>query len=266
MIELINMSYFVDGVRNMLEYPHFYLILSMAFFIIASDPRSFYKMWQLFNALEKHEPLPREIADFPVHLTSIEDYMTSQEKVNLFISQSCGREPCELVLSEDDINNLYLHGETIDKYRAKYSADPLSTIYRYSNDYLYFQITGGSIFEKRINYLTLAGCNGIRTETRETRFIEKDSLSITRTVEIEQSGRKLDRDSDWTSEQFRPVCPNDFLLHALFTNDFEQNSYNENESRTHQRNFAKSIIKKITSLAIVDECLIIKIDRPTVDD
>jgi hypothetical protein len=257
MIELTDM---IQNIAKIFEYEHFYLVASLLFLFIVSDPRSFYEMWKLYNALENHEALPERLRDFPVHSTSIEVYVVSQEKVNKFVLQACKGEICSLTLSEHDINNLYLRGESVDKYKINYSSDPFFVIFKYVNELYYFQITNDGILERRVNYISLAGVNGIRTETRETRFInDTDSTMLCHNL-IDQQGKKMDRDSDWTEENFFPIRPNNSLLYALLTNDFKCLSYDENES---QRNFVASIIKKITCLKIRDGCLVIEISQPT---
>jgi hypothetical protein len=242
----------IQNIMNILEYPHFYLIASLLFLFISSNPISFYKMWELYQSLDAGGLLPEKIANFPVHSTSMEKYLISQEKINLFISQACREESCELVLNTDDINNLYLRGKSLDKYKMNNIVDPISVIFKYYSKYFYFQIVGNSLFEKEIGYITLAGLNGISTETRETRFVNN---KICRNL-TEQNDKSFIYKNSWDDEDFHTVNLYDSLLYKLFTNDFEVLSYDINESK---KNFVLSITSKILNIEIIDECLVIKV-------
>lgn len=240
-----------QNIMAILEYPHFYLIVSLLVLFISSNPISFYRMWQLYRALDSHDSLPERLANFPVCLTSIEKYLISQEKINSFVFQVFSEESCELILSADDMNNIYLRGKPLNKYNMNNVTDPLSIIFKYVNKYFYFQIENGSLFEKRIEYITLRGFDGIFTESRETRFVNNMICSNL----IEQDSHQVADRNSWNDENFYPISLRNILLYRLFTNDFEMSSYDTNEN---QKSFILSIVNKIVSIEIIDEYLVIK--------
>jgi hypothetical protein len=242
----------IQNIMTIFEYPHFYLIASLLFLFISSNPMSFYRMWKLYQSLDSGSLLPERIANFPVHSTSMEEYLISQEKINLFISKACRKESCELILNTDDINNLYLRGKSLDKYNMNNIVDPISIIFKYYSKYFYFQIVGNSLFEKEIEYITLAGSNGISTETRETRFINNRICSNL----TEQNDISFIHKNSWDDKDSHAVNLYDSLLYKLLANDFETSYYNITESK---KDFVLSITSKITSIEIVDESLVIKI-------
>jgi hypothetical protein len=242
----------IQNIMTIFEYPHFYLIVSLLFLFISSNPISFYRMWELYQLLDSNGLLPEKIASFPVHSTSMREYLTSQEKINSFISQACDERSCELILSTDDINNIYLRGKSLNKYKMNSAVDPISIIFKYYNKYFYFQIVNNSLFERRIEYITLSGSNGISTETRETRFVNNKICSNL----IEQNDKSFIHENDWNDDFFYPVTLDNDLLYKLLTNDFETSSYDMNESK---KVFVSSITSKIISIEIIDGCLVIKI-------
>jgi hypothetical protein len=242
--------------RGIIEYPHSGLIGSLVFLLIALRPKNLYKMWVLSQKIERGDPLPDKITSFPIQATSLDNYLNSKNKVSEFLEWALRGQSCQIELSADEINHLYLQGEQINKYNANIFI-PLP-IFRCKNKYSYFQIVGNSLLEKSIQYPNTNGIDGIVTATTEYRF-KKQNQSIMRNVwSVEFNGKRIDSESNWTDEKFDFLRSNDTLLHGLFTGDFVQAFYDENDNKGK---LISSVIEKITSVEIADGHLTIKVEQ-----
>jgi hypothetical protein len=235
---------------------HFHIVIYILIFLMCVNPKKMYEMWKLYQILDRRELLPDRIANFQTHLTSMESYLESKAKIDVFISEVLRGNSCQLKVNSNDLNNLYLQGNNINKYNQNIVSDPFSQLFKYVNRYYFFQITENNILKKRIDYLSLNGLNGIFTEFIETKFITKDSLVLTNSLVVEQNNKEMGSKKDWAVESYQAISSNDFLLYGLFTNDFEMLSYRENEQ---QRKIVTSIVSEITSIKIVDCYLIIAV-------
>jgi hypothetical protein len=255
MFEMLEFNHFVKSVS---EHPNLYLIAFMLFLFICLNSRNLFKMWILYQKLDRGESLPDRLANFPTHPTSIQDYLNSKEKINLFISQSLKSHSCQLTLSADDINNLYLQGQSINKYRANNIAMSFSNIFKYMNEYFYFQIIDNRLLEKRIRYLDISGIDGIATETNQTTFINQDKLVMKNYKNIEWNGKERNFDKDCSDDKFYILRPNYDFFCRLLTDDFTLSSYDGNDN---QRKLTLSVTEKITSIEIADGHLTIKVEQ-----
>ena len=254
MFNIINL---IQDIKSVFEYPHLGIIVSMMFLFLCFDPKNLYAMWSLQQKLDRGELLPDRLASFPIHPTSTEEYLNSKQKIDLFVSQTLRENSCELNVSADDINNIYLHGESIHKYRMN-SLASFPNIFKCKADYYYYQIVNNRLLQRRIQYLVYNGVDGISTTTRETRFINHNKLVMENHKVIEWNGRKMDSDAEWSDDKFYPLRLNDLFLSRLFAGDFMLSFCDEDES---QRKLMSSVIKKITSVEIADGYLIIKVEQ-----
>lgn len=207
------MDTLIQDIKLVLEYPHSCLIASIIFLFLSLNPKNLYKAWILHQTLERGDPLPDRIANFPIHQTSVEDYLNSKEKIDLFINQASKGSICQLELSADDINNLYLRGQTLNKYSTNNNIYTSPVIFKYTNDYYYFQIVDNRLLHRTIKYIRLLGSvDGIQTETRETRFITYNESIMTKHKVIEFNGKRMDSDSDWSDDKFFSLRSNDDFL------------------------------------------------------
>jgi hypothetical protein len=114
----------------------------------------------LVRKLRKGSILPRRIEEFPIHKTSLEDYLASKAKVEIFIEKTGNGIEDELVLSQDDLNHIYLRGFSIDKYKLETSGFLIV-----ENDFSYFEINKDKIVIHRLKYPKISGHDkGILTE------------------------------------------------------------------------------------------------------
>jgi hypothetical protein len=242
--------------RGIVEYPHSGLIVSLVFLLIALRPKNLYEMWILSQKIERGDPLPDKITNFPIQVTSLDDYLNSKNKVSEFVEWTLRGQSCQIELSADEINHLYLQGEQVNKYNANIFI-PLP-FFRCKNKYSYFQIIGNSLLEKSIQYPNTNGIDGIVTATTEYRFKSQNQSILRNVWPVEFNGKKMDLDSSWADDKFDFLRFNDTLLHSLFTGDFIQSSYDENDNKGK---LISSVIERITSIEIADGHLTIKVEQ-----
>lgn len=160
------MSYLFDFPRSII-YPAVAIL-----FLIAFNPKDMYDAWKLFRALEINGELPSRLADFPVHITSREKYLNVKEKIEEFKSQVIRGEASRIFLNSDDLNDLYLQGNSLNKYHTDWQGVSIGTSsYKYNNCFMYFEIPNNSILHKSISYIDSAMPGGIKSNTDEILFL-----------------------------------------------------------------------------------------------
>jgi hypothetical protein len=239
--------------------------------VLALNAGNIFSNYVLRNALEKGLPLPKRLSDFPVHSTSTGAYIASFHKVETFMQQVLESISAELWLNSDDINNIYLKGITIDKYRVSPKSDYVPFfIPKFENDFFYFELQEHTMMYKRIRYPTLEGEDGISSETMDVQFEKVDQKYRMKLNCIELHGKDV-------AECFRSnpiyqflaytelMSPDNmgarlgltnFLFHIMgVTQSPKDDPRWCSDSLIHQR--ASMVIEKIQSIEIIDKFLII---------
>ena len=246
-----DMSYLFDFPRSII-YPAVAIL-----FLIAFNPKDMYDAWKLFRALEINGELPSRLADFPVHITSREKYLNVKEKIEEFKSQVIRGEASRIFLNSDDLNDLYLQGNSLNKYHTDWQGVPIGTsFYKYNNCFMYFEISSNNnILRKSISYIDSTMPGGIKSNTDEILFFISDNNEVRfRQDLIEINGKhplKFVRDSVIKEFSIK-ACD---LLENIFRCNFNF-SMAYLESNDH-RTFL-SIIDKITNIEILNGSLIIE--------
>jgi hypothetical protein len=245
------------NIEKIIEYPHFYLILSLLFLFLSFNPINLYAAWRLYQRLERGESLPDRLELFPVQETSIDDYLNSWEKVECFKREVLRGNSCEITLNSSDINHIYLKGNPINKYNINdlYPFVPLMS--KYHNEFLYFHISSNAVLSKRVEYFTMSSFgmpDGIVTETREDRFKNIDNGVGYHGCVVEWNGKKMDSDRDWTEDKFTASLRCCNTLKAILTGDFNPPV----DRDINQEALISSIIGEITQIDISDGLLTIK--------
>lgn len=143
------------------------------------------------KSISQKKNLPKRLRDCPVHDTSIESYDFFVERIKKDIEDALmASKKIDILISKDDINNLYLRGTPIDKYRAcpEIGLFPLRSIYE--NEYVYFDVLPSGLSRMEIRYPDLYGRDGVITQTQLYKFKKIDlGFRISRQI-IEYNGRE----------------------------------------------------------------------------
>jgi hypothetical protein len=246
-----DMSYLFDFPRSII-YPTVAIL-----FLIAFNPKDMYDAWKLFRALEINGELPPRLAELPVHITSIEKYSNIKEKIERFKEQVMLGEPSRIFLTSDDLNDLYLQGNSINKYHADWQGSSIGTSFsKYNNCFICFEISNNNyILRRHVNYIDSTMPGGIRSNTDKIIFFISDNNEVRfRQDLIEINGKypfKFVRDNvkkeflikgcDLLESIFR--CSFDFSMTYLESNDYR---------------IFLSIIDKITNIEISNGSLMIE--------
>lgn len=165
-----DISYLFEFPRSII-YPALFILL-----IVAFNPKYTYDAWRLYQALERGGELSPRLANFPIHPTSIEKYLNVKEKIEQFKYKVLRGEESQIALSSDDLNDLYLQGNSINKYHIDWQAISIGIpFYKYRNFYMYFEIINNNIIHKQIEYIEWTMPNGIKSSTNEINFQKLDN-------------------------------------------------------------------------------------------
>ncbi len=238
----------IQDIFHLFNYPHSGIIIALMFLLIALNPKTLYDMWRLRQTLDRGETLPDRLANFPVHPTSLEKYINVKEKIDDFKNNVLRQHSGYLSLNSDEINDVYLQGFSINKYRINFS-DPFI---KYNNNYLFFEIQGKYVIQKRIEYIDNVGIGGISTETNRISFSTSNDSVLTKREFIEWNNKVMTSDED---EDFYSISGDSFLV-SLLRYDFTPPSYRQRDSNEHQ--LILTIIDKITNIEISNGCLSIE--------
>jgi hypothetical protein len=126
--------------------------------------------------------IPQSLQDFPVHQTSQQKYLDIRVRVEEFMTHAINGDEDRFILSQDDLNNLSLKGNTINK--------------REPGTYVHFQIA-----ENAITYQCLAWPSWLRLAT-----IYTNTCSITFRCLSESFSDNIDAQNI----EYIPVC--DFTI------------------------------------------------------
>lgn len=248
------------------------LLVGIVIVYLTFNARNIFSNYLLRQALEEGLPLPIRLSSFPVHDTSTVAYIASFAKVETFMNQVIELGSAELWLNSDDINNIYLKGVSVNKYRI----NPQSLFYplvvpKYANDLFYFELQNHTLVRRRIRYPTLEGKDGINSETLEIMFEKVDSEFRVKRRCIEFNGSDIEANSRnnpvyrflESTELLSPESIgssfgiSNFLFHILgATQAPNDNPEKKCEPLTFLR--VSRIIDKIESIEIVDNFLIIR--------
>jgi hypothetical protein len=245
----------LEPLQSIANFPNIGLILSVLFLLLSLRPINIYQIYLLCKKISNGDPLPEKINNFPVQQTSLEHYLDVNKKTFDFIEQILRGHSCQLHLSSEEINHLYLQGQQVNKYNLDVFA---SSFLKYKNIHSHFEIRGNSLIKKTIEYPSTNGTDGIETTTKEYRFKTKDK-SIKRNVwTVEFNGKRMNNtDNHWSDDRFDVFRANDTLLIGLFTGDFIQSPYEDN----NQLKLISSALERFTSIEISNEYLIIKVEQ-----
>lgn len=244
-----DMAYIFDYPRSII-YPAVLILLLTAF-----SPKDIYDGFKLYRALERGDKLPPRLANFLVHPTSVEKYLDVKEKIEKFKYQVLRGESSQIILSSNDLNDLYLQGIPINKYSIDWRSISIGIpFFKYNNSFTIFEITS-VISQREIKYINYARSDGIESCTDEIEFSMSDNQILVKSKMTEINGKepmKFVQDII-TSEPYE-IRSSSFLENVLKCNfDF---SINYLESNEHQ--LILSVMDKLTNVAVLNECLIIE--------
>jgi hypothetical protein len=239
-----DISYLFEFPRSII-YPALFILL-----IVAFNPKYTYDAWRLYQELERGGELSPRLADFPIHPTSIEKYLNVKEKIEQFKYKVLRGEESQIALSSDDLNDLYLQGNSINKYHIDWQAVSIGiSFYKYRNFYMHFEIVKNSIMHKEIEYIEWNMPNGIRSSTDEINFQKLDNNTfLFKSQLIEVNGKKAFEfvRKSTIKEASIKYCD---LLENIFKCDFNF-SIDYLESNEYQ--LILKIIEKLTNVEIIN--------------
>jgi hypothetical protein len=218
----------------------------------------------LIRKIQRKEVLPEKIADFPMQITSEGDYRLAKQKIIDFVQILEIQETAELLLTQTELNHLYLRGHSVDQYAAYFVGFEI-----FSNEYFHFDIRDESLWLRQIRYPDSSGRSGIFTETKRIKFINSDDTCLEEILITEFNDRDMTvpilpkyRDYlvfDLPPYQRTNALDESYVLLCIFgaipvpkpgfdsfRNDFE---YQE----------ALKVIKKITQIQVIDNVLVVKV-------
>jgi hypothetical protein len=240
--------------EEIIDYPNTGLILAVLFLVFALRPINMYHVYILYGKINNRDTLPEKINNFPFQQTSLEDYLEAKKKVSDFIEQILRGHSCQLEIGSEEINHLYLQGQEVNKYSLNMFAPSL--FFEHENNYSYFEIINNSLIKKTIKYPSTNGINGIETITKEYRFKTQNKSILRNVWTVEFNDKKMNNStSAWSDDKFDLFRANDTLLIGLFTGDFIQSPYSENNN---QIQLISSALERFTSIEISNEHLIIE--------
>jgi hypothetical protein len=241
-------------------------ILSACFLLLflSFNPMNLYGFWLLVRKLDRRETLPDRLEDFPIHPTSFNEYLRAWEKVEFFKQETLKGNSCELSLSSNDINHIYLKGVPMDKYRINsfYKLDPFT--FKYSNVYFHFHLSDNSLIERKVEYCSIPCIgmpDGIITETSEIKF-RMSNGSIHEDIKIiEYNGRERKSNKKWSDNELTSYAETSTTLGFILTGDLE---FFVSEDKVHRKLISK-IISRIEAVQLSSEFILFRscVDTPT---
>lgn len=100
--------------------------------------------------------LPKVFEDFPIHLSSYDEYLEIKQRIKEFINAAISGHPYKLLISESDLNNLYTKGITLNKFNL--------------GNFKYYSIINNEVIEKEMTLPDSNGIYGFRSKTKRIRF------------------------------------------------------------------------------------------------
>jgi hypothetical protein len=233
------------------------LLACLFLLFLSFNPINLYGFWLLIQKLDRREALPDRLEDFPIHPTSIDEYLSAWEKVEFFKQQTLKGYGCELSLSSHDINHIYLKGVPIDKYmiNSSYKIDPFT--FKYSNIYFHFSLSDDSLIERRLEYCNIACLgmpDGIITETFKVRFKMLNGKIHEDNMRIEWNGREENSNKKWSEDKFISYAETSSILGLILTGD---PYFFVGEDRICKR-MVSDIIRRIETVQLSDEFILFR--------
>lgn len=180
--------------------------------------------------------LAEAIEDFPVHETSLDAYLKSKYKIDSFIDFLSQNQSAELILSQEELNDFYTKGKTINKYVP--------------GTYIYYQINEGKIVEISIEGPSNLPPNPYFTKTREIYF-SSNSLEEYFVI-TEENGKKInDRSLSYSLEKSSLIC---FIMGII---DFpDRFPFKFKKSNEYQKGLV--LLNKLKNIEINNNSLVLK--------
>jgi hypothetical protein len=229
---------------------------------IASGPSSLLTL-RLIRIIQKKGLLPEKITNFPLQITSEEDYELSKQKITNFMRLLEMQQQADLVLSQPELNHLYLQGRNIDQYAAYFTGLQI-----FSNEYFHFEIRDGYIWLRSICYPDNAGWDGTTTETKRINFTNLEGIHLEEILIAELNGRDmtipwLPKYRDYLVFDLPPYqrsnsLDESYILLCLFGAIPVPNSRLDDFRDDVEYQNAVEVIKKITQIKVTDQVLVIK--------
>jgi hypothetical protein len=248
-----DLSYLLEFPRSII-YPAVSILLLIAF-----NPKYVYDAWRLHQALERGGELPPRLAEFPVHPTSVEKYLDVKEQIERFKRQVLAGESSRLCLSSDNLNDLYLQGVSIDKYRSEWqgiSAGLFSD--KYNNSFMHFEIVNNNVIHREIGYIDYTLPSGISSRTRKIEFSMFDDTNEIKfsSRQLEVNGGQLFKLFESKTEEYFPMksC---YLLENMFKCEFGFSRLDYPNSNEY--GLILSVIDKLTNIEVTNGNLIIEV-------
>jgi hypothetical protein len=190
----------------------------------------------------------RELDDFPLNLTSEEEYTSILEKINFFSSQIIEGVECSLSINGDELNCLAYKGLTPVKPYILTSKTGL----------LFYSFEFNKLFEEEISY---AGPDGVFYGKREILIdFRISSGDVTRPAIFikkkfyypEPPSNKLE---EWARKKEEEAAP---IVSYIYRSNFILSIFNSDLSFTREE--ITNILKKVSLLEIVDYQLVFTAD------
>lgn len=180
--------------------------------------------------------IPNCLESFPVYTTSPDAYLESKNKVEKFKDLALAGQKTELQLSQNDLNNLYTKGITLNK------SSP--------GRYLYYQIQDNVILERLIEGPLFMAPKTYRTRVREISFSNQKLNGYIRV--IEEYGREMNEE-----KQEFPFFTSTLVLFTFGgLRSPDSTFYKHEETVEYQR--AMVLLEKIKSVEISSGHLILR--------
>jgi hypothetical protein len=232
---------------------------------IATGPSSIATL-MLIRKIQKKGLLPEKITNFPLQKTSEANYKLSKQKVDSFMQFLTVEEEAELILSQAELNHLYLRGRNIDQYAAYFTGLQI-----FANEYFHFEIRDGYIWLRSISYPDNGGWDGTATETKRINFTNLEGIHLEEILIAELNGRDmtipwLPKYRDYLVFDLPPYQRSNSLeksctLLCLFGAIPTPNSSLDDFCDDVEYQNAVEVIKKITQIKVTDKALVIKADN-----
>jgi hypothetical protein len=242
------------------------LLGSSTFLVWIAAGRSSMSTLMLIRIIQKKELLPEKITDFPLQKTSEENHESSKQKIANFMQLITVKKEAELILSQAELNHLYLRGKNIDQYAAY-----IVGLQIFYNEYFHFEIRDSYVWLRSICYPDYDGWDGTTTETKRINFTNLEGIHLEKILVSELNG--LDMTVPWIPwlrkyqdylvfdlppyKRDNPIDESRILL-CLFGAIPSPNSSLDDFHDDLEYQHAVEVIKKITQIKVIDQALVIK--------
>jgi hypothetical protein len=239
-----------------------------ALILLASQAKDYFATFVLrCFTLPRQGNLPARLENFPVLSTDIKQYQVVRGKINTFMDSVLSGIDAEVHLNADEVNQIYLKGLAINKYKENF----LHYLYpiivpKYKNEYLYFRIEKKWIYQHYIRYPDTGGVDGVFTQTKAFSFKkDRSSFSVSR-KQSEVNGRSFEHspENNVYCNKFLDIVRNDIDYEAIYPDFFlflfglelspSGSVINSTSHSEYQR--AASVIRNIQTVEIAEHEII----------